>query len=165
MSQMNKKESHLTELSSHHLEVTETKPSPVPQCHATSPMAQWLWNWFVCMCGTADLSPVLWRLWNRFVCVCVLFSALCPGDRATIFCVRVCVSVCAVLRLLPWGLWNRFMYVCVSDSVRPHRRQPTRLLCPWSLPGKNTNSALEFTLAAWISGLAPEKKYEIKFAL
>ena len=26
----------------------------------------------------------------------------------------------------------------VSDSVRPHRRQPTRLLCPWESPGKNT---------------------------
>ena len=28
----------------------------------------------------------------------------------------------------------------VSDSVRPHRRQPTRLLCPWDFPGKNTGS-------------------------
>ena len=26
----------------------------------------------------------------------------------------------------------------VSNSVRPHRRQPTRLLCPWDFPGKNT---------------------------
>ena len=26
----------------------------------------------------------------------------------------------------------------VSDSVRPHRRQPTRLLCPWDFPGKST---------------------------
>ena len=25
----------------------------------------------------------------------------------------------------------------VSDSVRPHRWQPTRLLCPWNSPGKN----------------------------
>ena len=25
-----------------------------------------------------------------------------------------------------------------SDSVRPHRRQPNRLLCPWDSPGKNT---------------------------
>ena len=24
------------------------------------------------------------------------------------------------------------------DSVRPHRRPPTRLLCPWDSPGKNT---------------------------
>ena len=26
----------------------------------------------------------------------------------------------------------------VSDSLRPHRLQPTRLLCPWDSPGKNT---------------------------
>ena len=26
----------------------------------------------------------------------------------------------------------------VSDSVRPHKRQPTRLPCPWDSPGKNT---------------------------
>ncbi|KAB0360689.1 hypothetical protein FD754_004845 [Muntiacus muntjak] len=26
----------------------------------------------------------------------------------------------------------------MSDSVRPHRRQPTRLLHPWDSPGKNT---------------------------
>ena len=26
----------------------------------------------------------------------------------------------------------------MSDSVRPHRRQPTRLPSPWDSPGKNT---------------------------
>ena len=26
----------------------------------------------------------------------------------------------------------------VSDSVRPHRRQPTGLCRPWDSPGKNT---------------------------
>ena len=26
----------------------------------------------------------------------------------------------------------------MSDSVRPHRQQPTRLRCPWDSPGKNT---------------------------
>ena len=26
----------------------------------------------------------------------------------------------------------------VSNSVRPHRRQPTRLLRPWDFPGKST---------------------------
>ena len=26
----------------------------------------------------------------------------------------------------------------MSDSVRPHRRQPTKLLCPWGFPGKST---------------------------
>ena len=33
----------------------------------------------------------------------------------------------------------------VSDSVRPHRRQPTRLPRPWDSPGKNTGvSGLTF---------------------
>ena len=30
----------------------------------------------------------------------------------------------------------------VSDSVRPHRRQPTRLPRPWDSPGKNTGVGL-----------------------
>ena len=34
----------------------------------------------------------------------------------------------------------------VSDSVRPHKRQPTRLLCPWDSPGKNTGVGCHFLL-------------------
>ena len=34
----------------------------------------------------------------------------------------------------------------VSDSVQPHRRQPTRLLCPWDSPGKNTGVGCHFLL-------------------
>ena len=34
----------------------------------------------------------------------------------------------------------------VSDSVRPHRRQPTRLLCPWDSPGNNTGVVCHFLL-------------------
>ena len=34
----------------------------------------------------------------------------------------------------------------VSDSVRPHRRQPTRLLRPWDSPGKNTGVDCHFLL-------------------
>ena len=30
----------------------------------------------------------------------------------------------------------------MSDSVRPHRRQPTRLPHPWDSPGKNTGVGL-----------------------
>ena len=33
-----------------------------------------------------------------------------------------------------------------SDSVRPHRRQPTRLPCPWDSPGKNTGVGCHFLL-------------------
>ena len=34
----------------------------------------------------------------------------------------------------------------VSDSVRPHRRQLTRFLCPWDSPGKNTGVGCHFLL-------------------
>ena len=34
----------------------------------------------------------------------------------------------------------------MSNSVRPHRRPPTRLLCPWDSPGKNTGVGCHFLL-------------------
>ena len=34
----------------------------------------------------------------------------------------------------------------MSDSVRPHRRQPTRPRCPWDSPGKNTGVGYHFLL-------------------
>ena len=34
----------------------------------------------------------------------------------------------------------------VSNSVRPHRQQPTRLHCPWDSPGKNTGVGCHFLL-------------------
>ena len=32
----------------------------------------------------------------------------------------------------------------MSDSVQPHRWQPTRLHCPWDSPGKNTGVGCQF---------------------
>ena len=34
----------------------------------------------------------------------------------------------------------------MSDSVRPHRQQPTRLPRPWDSPGKNTGVSCHFLL-------------------
>ena len=34
----------------------------------------------------------------------------------------------------------------MSDSVWPHRQHPTRLLCPWDSPGKNTGVGCHFLL-------------------
>ena len=34
----------------------------------------------------------------------------------------------------------------VSDSVQPHRQQPTRLLYPWDFPGKSTGVGCHFLL-------------------
>ena len=48
-------------------------------------------------------------------------------------------------RLICLGQFNGSSSV-VSDSSRPHRRQPTRLLCPWDSPGKNTGVGCHFLL-------------------
>ena len=37
-----------------------------------------------------------------------------------------------------WGPRSCVSRSAVSDSLRPHGLQPTRLLCPWDSPGKNT---------------------------
>ena len=34
----------------------------------------------------------------------------------------------------------------VGKSLRPHRLQPARLLCPWDFPGKNTGVGCHFLL-------------------
>ena len=34
----------------------------------------------------------------------------------------------------------------LCDPVRPHRRQPIRLPCPWDSPGKNTGVGYHFLL-------------------
>ena len=48
--------------------------------------------------------------------------------------------------LSSWGCCCCCVTSVVSDSVRPHRRQPTRLPCPWDSPGKNTGVACHFLL-------------------
>ena len=72
------------------------------------------------------------------------------------------------LGTLHWGgIWDHWYYLCqhkeqfhlpgpcccccwitlvVSDSVRPHRQQPTRLPRPWDSPGKNTGVGCHFLL-------------------
>ena len=57
----------------------------------------------------------------------------------------------------------------VSDSLQPHGLQPTRLLCPWDFPGKNTGVGCHFLLKGifqtqgsslsllhWQAGLSPQ---------
>ena len=61
----------------------------------------------------------------------------------------------AISLLLPRGILDFCCCCCccccqvtsvVSDSVRPHRRQPTRLPLPWDSPGKNTGVGCHFLL-------------------
>ena len=64
--------------------------------------------------------------------------------------------VCGILhtRILEWvAIPFSICQLCccciasvVSNSVRPHRRQPTRLPCPQDSPGKNTGVGCHFLL-------------------
>ena len=57
------------------------------------------------------------------------------------------------------------MCVCVShsivpDSSPPHGLQPTRLLCPWNSPGKNTGVGCHFLLQN-----KPTHKKQVRFVV
>ena len=39
-----------------------------------------------------------------------------------------------------------FSWLVMSDSLQPHGLQPTRLICPWDSPGKNTGVGCHFLL-------------------
>ena len=58
---------------------------------------------------------------------------LLMGEKEGIWALLCCCCCCSVASV-------------VSDSVRPHRRQPTRLHHPWDSPGKNTGVACHFLL-------------------
>ena len=49
-----------------------------------------------------------------------------------------------------WSVHVRMLSRSVkSDSLQPHGLQPTRPLCPWNSPGKNTGVGCHFLLQEW----------------
>ena len=105
---------------------------------------------FCCCLGT-KLCPTLLPshgLWpTRLLCPWDF-----PGKNTAVGCHFVLRGIFtdqgSNLRLLNWQMYslplsNQRSCCCsvasvVSDSVRPHRRQPTGLCRPWDSPGKNT---------------------------
>ena len=48
---------------------------------------------------------------------------------------------------LCWVTWKwKWSHSVVSNSLQPHVLLPTRLLCPWDSPGKNTGVGCHFLL-------------------
>ena len=66
---------------------------------------------------------------------------------------RLCLFCCLAYRVIVTIFLNS-IYMCsvqfscsvMSNSVLPHRRQPTRLHHPWDSPGKNTGVGCHFLL-------------------
>ena len=74
-------------------------------------------------------------------------------------CIMCCRSIKVVVKTTKTTttkkMWPSFWYCrccccwvasVVSNSVRPHKWQPTRLHCPWASPGKNTGVGCHFLL-------------------
>ena len=63
---------------------------------------------------------------------------------------RDCHDICDIEILLVVNFREVRCCCCIAsvvfDSVRPHRRQPTRLPCPWDSPGKSTGVGCHFLL-------------------
>ena len=78
-----------------------------------------------------------------------------PGKNTGVDCHALLQGIFPTQGLNP-GLphCGRFFTVCcccqgasvVPNSMRPQRWQPTRLLCPWDSPGKNTGVGCHFLL-------------------
>ena len=62
------------------------------------------------------------------------------SNQGLLHCRRILYQLSYLMLLL------LLSHLVVSDSVRPHRRQPTRLPCPWDSPGKNTGVGCHFLL-------------------
>ena len=81
----------------------------------------------------------------HFLSLCAICQGLCslsvPGIQER-------VELYAILRTAGCGCGCCCCWVTsvVSDSLWPHRRQPTRLPHPWDSPGKNTGVGCHFLL-------------------
>ena len=68
-------------------------------------------------------------------------------ERRCLACISLaCSLIPSACEFMCWGCCHCQVASVVPDSVQPHRRQPTRLLCPWDSPGKNTGVGCHFLL-------------------
>ena len=72
---------------------------------------------------------------EQYVCVHMCVSKRDRERQSLLFgCFILCCCCCCCC----------YVASVVSDSVQPHRRQPTRLPRPWDSPGKNTGVGCHF---------------------
>ena len=84
-------------------------------------------NWFFVV-----VFVVIWLFGKKYTFLPNSYKWLNGVPR--VYCCCCCCCCCCCITSV------------VSDSVRPHRRQPTRLLRPWDSRGKNTGVGCHFLL-------------------
>ena len=82
------------------------------------------------LCDPMDYSPPGSSVHGIFQARVLKWVAIAFSKHTDICCCCCCCCMASV----------------VSDSVRPHRWQPTRLPRPWDSPGKNTGVGCHFLL-------------------
>ena len=114
------------------LESFESSFSPYSSCSSSNPVSYSLG----CLILPYNSLIFLFIFLNSFfLCVSFCLTDISVFNFTSLFSssVRCCCCCCYVTSV-------------VSDSVRPHSRQPTRLLRPWDSPGKNTGVGCHFLL-------------------
>ena len=75
-----------------------------------------------------------------------------PKDCSIHLCLFCCLTYRVIVTIFLNSIYMCYCCCCcyvtsaMSDSVWPHRRQPTRLPHPWDSPGKNTGVGCHFLL-------------------
>ena len=87
-----------------------------------------------CCFESSHMTQIFVILKINKVTLMVLSLSFLNLNFITILVIYVCCCCCC------------WVTSVVSDSVRPHRQQPTRLLFPWDSPGKNTGVGCQFLL-------------------
>ena len=80
--------------------------------------------------------------------VCSKMRCTCKIINWNVWIAYYSFNLCILFHLLKFSVFSsvEFSHSVVSDSVPPHGLQPTRLLCPWDSPGKNTGVDCHFLL-------------------
>ena len=94
-------------------------------------------------------------------CIFILFlNQICASFAYTSFACTIFAFVSTTLNYYAAAAAAAAVASVVSDSVQPHRWQPTRLCCPWDSPGKNTRvCAISFSNAwkgMWICSVVSD---------
>ena len=125
---------------------------------------------YVCLLSYTVMSNSLWRHGlqpTRFLCPCnflgkntgvgchFLLQRIFPTQGSNLNLLRLLHWQAVSLPLSHLGslFISKVVRACVHAKLLqscltlwPHRRQPTRLLCPWGSPGKNTGVGCHFLL-------------------
>ena len=88
------------------------------------------------LCNLIDCSPPVSFIYGIFQAKILEWVAISFSRRSFWLRDQIHISRCCCCWVASVG----------SDSVQPHRRQPTRLPCPWDPPGKNTGVDCHFLL-------------------